>query len=52
MTLLPRAHISVEAESNFEVFQFWTQHYCWKLGLFIEEDFFSEPRLGLISFSK
>ena len=39
-----RAHISVEAESNSEVFQFWTYHYCRKLGIFIEEEFFNEPR--------
>ena len=49
ITLLLRAYLSVEAESNYEVFQFWTRHYCRKLGLFTEEEFFSKPRPGLIS---
>ena len=52
ITLLHRAHLSVEAESNFEVFQFWTCHLYRKLGLFTEEEFFSEPRPGLISSPK
>ena len=42
-------HLSVEAESDFEHFQFLTYHCIGKLGLFIEEDFLSEPRLGLFS---
>ena len=52
MTLLHRAHLSVEAESNSEVFQFWTRHYCHKLGLSTEVKFFSEHRHRLISSPK
>ena len=52
MTLLSREHIYVEAESNSEHFQFLTYHYIGKLRLFIEEEFLSEPRLGLLSSSK
>ena len=52
MTLLSRAHLSVEAESDFEHFQFLTRHYCRKLGLSTEVGFLSEPRPGLISSPK
>ena len=52
MTLLHRVHLSVEAESDSELFQFWTRHYCQKLGLSTEVEFFSDPRPGLISSSK
>ena len=52
MTLLSRVHLSVEAESDSEHFQFLTQHYCQKLGLSTEVEFLSEPRAGLISSSK
>ena len=49
MTLLSRAHLSVEQEYDSERFQFLTQYYCRKLGLSTEVEFLSEPRLGLIS---
>ena len=52
LTLLPRAHLSVEAESDSELFQFWTRHYFQKLGLSTEVEFLSEPRLELISSPK
>ena len=52
MTLLSRAHFSVEAKSDFEYFHFLTRHYCQKLGLSTEVEFLSEPRPGLISSSK
>ena len=52
LTLLPRAHLSVEAESNSEHFQFLTYHCIGKLGLFTEEEFLSEPRIGFLSSSK
>ena len=52
ITLLLRTHLYIEAESNSEVFQFWTRHYCRKLGIFTEVEFFSEPRPRLISSSK
>ena len=52
MTLLSRAHISIEAESNSENFKFLTRHYCRKLGFSTEVEFLSEPKLGLISSSK
>ena len=52
LTLLPRAHLFVEAESNSEVFQFWTCHCYQKLGIFTEEEFFSDPRPVLISSPK
>ena len=42
-------HLYIEAESNSKVFQFWTCHSRWKLGLFTEEEFFGEPRPKLIS---
>ena len=42
----------MEAESDSEHFQFLTYHYIEKLGLFTEEEFLSEPRLGLLSSSK
>ena len=41
-------HLSVEAEFDSEHFQFWHG----KLGISIEEEFFSEPRIGLFSSSK
>ena len=46
------AHLSVEAESDSEHFQFLTQHCCQKLGISVEVEFLSEPRPGLISSSK
>ena len=52
MTLLSRAHISIEAESDSENFQFLTRHYCRKLRLSTEVEFLSDPRPGLISSSK
>ena len=52
MNLLYRVHLSVETESNFELFQFWTRHYCRKLGISTEVEVFSEPRPGLISSPK
>ena len=39
------AHLSVEAEFDFEHFQFW----CGKLGLSTLEEFLSEPGIGLFS---
>ena len=42
----------MEVESDSEHFQFLTYHYIEKLGLFTEEEFLSEPRLGLLSSSK
>ena len=41
-------HLSVEAEFDSEHFQFW----CGKLGLSTEEEFLSEPSIGLFSSSK
>ena len=52
MTILPRVHLSVKAESDSEHFQFLTQHYYRKLGLSLEVEFFSDPRPGLISSPK
>ena len=52
MTLLPRAHLSIEAESNFEYFQILTRHYYQKLGISTEVEFLSEPSPGLISSPK
>ena len=52
MTLLSRVHLSGEAESNSEHFQFLTLHYCRKLGLSREVEFLSERRPGLISSPK
>ena len=52
MTLLSREHLSIEAESNSDLFQFWTRHYCRKLGLSTEVEFLSEPNPGLIFSSK
>ena len=52
MTLLSRAHLSVEAESDYEHFQFLACHYIGKLGIFTEEEFLSEPSIGFISSSK
>ena len=49
MNLLSRAHLSVEAEFDFEHFQFLTLHSYRKLGLSTEVEFLNEPRLGLIS---
>ena len=49
MILLCTAHLSIEEESDSEHFQFLTRHYCGKLGLFIEEEFSSEPIIGLLS---
>ena len=43
MTLLSRAHLSVEEKSDSEHFQFLTYHYIEKLGIFTEEEFLSEP---------
>ena len=41
-------HLSVEAEFNFEHFQFSMQ----KLGISTEEEFFSDPSIGLFFSSK
>ena len=44
-----------ETKPKFEETNYWlnrTRHYCWKLGLFIEEEFFSEPRPRMISSPK
>ena len=46
------AHLFVDAEYDSEHFQFLTYHCIGKLGLFTEEEFLSEPRLGLLSSSK
>ena len=48
MTLHWRAHLSVEAKFDSENFQFSMQ----KLGIYIEEEFLSEPCIGLLSSSK
>ena len=40
MTLLSRAHLSVEVEYDYEHFQFFTYHCIGKLGIFTEEEFF------------
>ena len=45
LTLLSRAHLSVEAESDSKHFQFLTYHCIEKLGIFTEEEFLSDPRL-------
>ena len=52
MNLLLRAHLSVEAESDSEHFQFLTYRYIEKLGIFTKEEFLSDPRLRLLSSSK
>ena len=52
MTLLSRAHLFVEAESDSELFQFWTRHCCQKLGIYIEVEFLSDLKPRLISSSK
>ena len=41
-------HLSVEAEFDSKYFQFSVR----KLGISIEEEFLSEPRIGLLSSSK
>ena len=46
MTLLPRAHLFVEIESDSELLKFLTYHYIGKLGLFTEVEFLSEPSIG------
>ena len=45
-------HLSLEAEFDSEHFQFLTYHCIEKLGIFIEEKFLSEPKIGLLSSSK
>ena len=45
-------HISVEVESDSKHFQFLTCHYCGKLGIFTEEEFFSDLSIGFLSSSK
>ena len=52
MTLLSRAHLFVETESDSEDFQFLTRHCNGKLGISTKVDFLSEPRPGLISSTK
>ena len=52
LNLLSMAHLSVEAESDSEHFQFLTRHCYRKLGLSIEVELLSEPRPGLISSPK
>ena len=52
LTLLSKAHIFVEVETDSDHFQFFTRHYYRKLGLSTEVEFLSEARLGLISSSK
>ena len=52
MTLLSRAHLPIEVESNSDHFQFLTLHCYGKLGLSTEAEFFSEPRPRLISSPK
>ena len=52
MTLLSREHLSVEAESDSEYFQFLTRHCCQKLGLSIKVEFLSNPNSRFISSSK
>ena len=46
------ARLSIEVESDSEYFQFFTYHFIKKLGIFIEEEFLSESRIGLLSSSK
>ena len=45
-------HLSVEAEFDSGHLRFLTCHYYGKLGLFIEEDFLSEPNIVFLSSSK
>ena len=52
MTLLSRVHLSIEEESNSDLFKFWTRYYCQKLGISTEVEFLSDPRHGLISSPK
>ena len=48
LTLHWRVHLSIEVEFDSEHFQFW----CGKLGISTEEEFLSEPSIGLFSSSK
>ena len=42
-------HLSIEAESDSEHFQFLTYHYSGKLGIFIEVEFLSDPNIAFLS---
>ena len=52
LTLLSRVHFFAEEESDSKHVQFFTQHYCGKLGLSIEVEFLSETKPGFISSPK
>ena len=45
-------YICVESESHSEHFQILTYQNYGKLGIFTEEEFLSEPKIGFLSSSK